>query len=138
MCGVFYMYYISYDKDKIQLSEVVNLLGKTYWAKERSEETIQTSINNSICYGAYSVGSGRQIAFARVITDFATTYYICDVVVDEAHRGWGIGKALVSEIVKDERFKNLGGILLTLDANGLYEKYGFSKASNICMIKKPE
>ena len=63
------------------------------------------------------------IGFARIITDFVTTFYLMDVVIDEAYRGQGIGKMLMDEIMKD--VGHLYGILHTDSAQGFYERYGF-------------
>lgn len=109
---------------EIQIHELMNLLRQTYWAASRPEEQVIKSIENSITFGAYD-GKGRLIGFARVVTDFVSIYYICDVVVDEAYRGLGIGKALIDAIVSDERLAGVGALLKTKDAQGLYSKYGF-------------
>ena len=66
--------------ENMSQKEVVNLLRQTVWAKERKKETIIKSLNNSICYGAFTKNR-QQVGFARVITDYATHFYICDVVV---------------------------------------------------------
>jgi len=103
----------------------MNLLGQTYWAQNRTEDQVKTSIEHSVCFGVYSKETDEQIAFSRVITDYSTTYYICDVIVDEKHRGNGIGKAMINAITTDERFSNVFGMLITRDAHGLYSQYGF-------------
>lgn len=121
------MFFISKEKESIQIRNVQILLKQTYWADKRDMEIIKKSIENSLCYGAYLTGSGRQIGFARVITDYATSYYICDVIVDKEYRGNGIGKALIETITSDQRLDNLIGMLKTSDAHELYAKYGFIK-----------
>ena len=70
-----------------------------------------------------------------MITDYATMYYICDVIVDERHRGKQIGKTLVNWIVSEEKLKGMYGMLLTSDAQGLYSQYGFSEYQQSCMRK---
>lgn len=82
-------YYISKDSTKIPVSQLAELLHKTYWAENRPVEAMEQSVRHSLCYGAYDPEDGKLIGFARVITDYATTYYLCDVVVEEAHRGKG-------------------------------------------------
>ena len=99
-----------------------------------SRETIKKSIENSIVFGAYE--NDRFVGMARVITDFATTFYIADVIVDEKYRGKGIGKKLVSTIISDNRFSTLLGILVTRDAHGLYEHFGFVKDSERAMTRR--
>ena len=122
------------NKD-IQINEVKAMLSKSYWANDRDIETIKRSIDNSVCFGAYSDEDNKQVGFARVITDYATMYYICDVIVNEDCRGNGIGKAIVDAIVTDELFCNMRGLLLTGDAHELYKKYGFNTVDGRLMIK---
>ena len=134
MSYTFNEYLISKDKSKLQITEVKRLLAQTYWASERTEETIEKAIAHSICYGVYN-GTGTLVGFARVITDCATTFYLCDVVIDRHHRFRGLGKELVRFITEDAETKGLIGILFTRDAHGLYEKYGFHRDDERCMIK---
>ena len=128
-------YYISKDPTKIQVSQLVELLHKTYWAENRPAEAIEQSIRNSLCYGVYDPEGDNLIGFARVITDYATTYYLCDVVVEEARRGNGIGKALLTEIVTDSRLLGLKALLLTRDAHGFYQPFGFREEPGRLMMK---
>lgn len=128
-------YYISKDSTKIPVSQLAELLHKTYWAENRPVEAMEQSIRHSLCYGAYDPEDGKLIGFARVITDYATTYYLCDVVVEEAHRGKGIGKALLTEIVTDPRLCVLRALLLTRDAHGFYQRFGFREEPGRLMMK---
>lgn len=61
--------------DALQTETVLRLLSQTVWACNRKKEAIMESWKHSICYGAYTA-DGKQIGFARVITDYATQYYI--------------------------------------------------------------
>lgn len=124
--------------DKLQLSEVMSLLRQTYWANSRTPEQIRKSMENSSCYGIYTDGEGGLVAFARVISDFATTYYLCDVVVDKEYRNKGFGKALVSYIESLPEYQGLRGVLVTRDAHALYEKFGYRTADRRAMIKEPD
>ena len=128
-------YYISKDSTKISVSQLAELLHKTYWAENRPVEAMEQSIRHSLCYGAYDPEDGKLIGLARVITDYATTYYLCDVVVEEAHRGKGIGKALLTEIVTDPRLCGLKALLLTRDAHGFYQRFGFREEPGKLMMK---
>jgi GNAT superfamily N-acetyltransferase len=127
---------ISDDKSMLHIDTIKQFLSRSYWANKRPEERTETSIKNSICYGAYD--DGKQVGFARVITDDATMYYLCDVFIDEDYRGMGIGKELVSTITNSERFRNLLGLLGTLDAHELYEQYGFLKEPDRFMRRTPD
>ena len=113
------------------------LLKTTYWAGGRSIETIERSMRNSACYGVWLDDEQKLVGFARVISDHATTYYLCDVVIDAAYRGRGLGKALVSHILSLPEYANLRGLLLTKDAHGLYEQFGFETVNGRAMLRSP-
>ena len=125
---------ISDDKSKFPVEKAIELLHTTYWAENRDHEVIRKSIDNSIVFGVYSEGS--LIGMARVISDFATTFYIADVIIDEKYRGNGLGKKLISTIMSDERFSSLFGILVTRDAHGLYEHFGFKRDTERAMTRR--
>lgn len=126
--------WISDRKELLQMDRIVAFLKGSYWAKNRPAELIRSSIDNSICFGVYD--GDVQIGFARVITDLVTMYYMCDVIIDEAYRGRGLGKQLVEAVTNDERFEHLHGILVTEDAHGLYEQYGFVRDPDRTLRKK--
>ena len=121
--------------DQMELSEVMALLKQTYWADKRSEEQVRKSMENSCCYGVYLEDEKKLVGFARVISDFATTYYLCDVIVDEAYQNKGLGKELVSYIENLPEYAGLRGILITRDAHGLYEKFGYETLNGRAMVK---
>ena len=128
-------YRIINGADEMNILEVAALLKTTYWANKRSLETIEKSMRNSSCYGVYLDEEKKLVGFARVISDDATTYYLCDVVIDPAYRGRGFGKALVSHIVSMPEYAGLRGLLLTKDSHGLYEQFGFEAVNGRAMIK---
>lgn len=114
---------ISDDKNLLQIDRIFALLKTSYWAGERSRETIEQSIEHSLCFGVYQ--NGEQVGFARCVTDYATMFWLADVILDERVRGQGLGKALVDLIVSHERLQGLVGTLATRDAQGLYQRFGF-------------
>ena len=130
------LYRIVEGSENIDISEVVRLLRMTYWAEKRSVEQIEKSMRNSSCYGVYLEEENKLVGFARVISDYATTYYICDVVIDTAFRHMGLGTALVSHIVSLPEYDGLRGILITRDAHALYKKFGFEVLDGRVMVKQ--
>ena len=128
-------YRIIEGADRISVVEVERLLKTTYWAGQRPVEKIEKSMRHSDCYGIYVDGEPNLVGFARVITDYATTYYLADVIIDESQRGNGLGKTLVSYILARPKYAGLRGILVTKDAHGLYEKYGFERQDGRFMSK---
>jgi GNAT superfamily N-acetyltransferase len=127
-------YLISNNRNLLSFERIVDLLSHSYWAGKRSREKIAESIINSECFGVYL--KGEQVGFARIVTDYAVMYWLCDVFIDEAHRKQGLGKKLIETIVNDETFSNLTGILGTTDAHSLYEKFGFVKDTERFMRRK--
>ncbi|MEU3711325.1 GNAT family N-acetyltransferase [Streptomyces catenulae] len=98
----------------------------SYWASGRSRERQERAVAGSINFGLYDSGSGRQAGYARVVTDHATFGWLCDVYVDPADRGLGLGTALVRAVAADLAARGLPRVALaTRDAHGVYEKAGF-------------
>ena len=124
--------------DKMSIEDIARLLKMTYWADKRSMETIEKSVSNSSCYGIYADDQEKLIGFARVISDFATSYYLCDVIIDPEYRNRGLGTALVSHIVTSPEYVKLRGFLITRDAHDLYKKYGFEVVDGRVMVRTPE
>jgi GNAT superfamily N-acetyltransferase len=129
-------YLISDDKSKININDVIDFLTRSYWANKRPHERTKKAIENSYCLGVFF--GAQQVGFARVVTDGATFFYLCDVFVDEEHRSKGIGKKLVETILNAKEFEGLTGLLGTLDAHGLYEKYGFIRDQERFMKRPPQ
>ena len=128
-------YKIVDDLSQMNLDDIIRLLKATYWADKRSDEQIEKSARNSSCYGIFIEGEDKLAGFARVISDYATTYYLCDVVVDEEYRNKGLGTALVSYIESLPVYAGLRGILVTRDAHSLYRKFGYEVVDGRVMIK---
>ncbi len=127
---------ISDNKSLLDIDTIYDFMKRSYWANRRPKDTIKKSIENSLCYGGYH--SGKQVGFARVVTDWATMYYLCDVFIDEEYRGQGIGKKLIEEIISSEALKNLFGYLGTKDAHTFYEQYDFIREQEKLMTRIPD
>jgi GNAT superfamily N-acetyltransferase len=121
-------YEISFDPARIDFHATCELLKSSYWGRGRSDAGYERAFANSLCAGAYL--DGRQVAFARAITDRTYFGYLCDIIVWPEHRGQGLGQRLVRAFIDQPE---LGGIvhwsLSTSDAHGVYEKLGFVKSA---------
>jgi GNAT superfamily N-acetyltransferase len=131
---------VSTDRKLIDLDVVHDFLTKCYWAKGISRDVVARSIENSLCFGVYS--EGRQVGFARVISDCATYAYIGDVFLLDSFRGRGLGKWLMECIMQHPRLQGLRRwSLVTQDAHGLYSKLGFEplkKPQNYMELHRPD
>jgi len=117
---------ISTDRARLDLDVIHGFLTHCYWAKGIPRDIVARSIEHSLCFGVYD-GSGAQVGFSRVVSDFATFAYVADVFVLESHRGRGLGKALMEGIMQHPRLQGLRRwSLSTLDAHKLYEQVGFT------------
>ncbi|WP_312346503.1 GNAT family N-acetyltransferase [Stenotrophomonas acidaminiphila] len=117
---------ISTDKGELDVPLIHRFLSTgAYWSPGVAKETVERAIAGSLCFGGYLDGAG-QVAFARVITDAATFAYLADVFVLPAHRGRGHAVQLMDAVVAHPQLQGLRRFMLaTLDAHGLYARYGF-------------
>lgn len=126
-------YIISDDSAQLQFEKIFELLSTTYWAKNRSRDIILKSMENSICFGVYL--DGIQVGFARCVTDYSTVYWLCDVIIEPAHRCKGIADALIGFMAEHKALNQLMGILSTKHSKALYSKHGFKLSTNGFMLK---
>ncbi len=117
-------YEISTDRSRLDVGLIHDFLRSSYWAQGIPRAVVERSIQHSLCFGAFL--GGRQVGFARVISDFASIAYVADVFVVPEHRGRGISKLLMRAIIEHPDLQGLRRILLaTRDAHGLYAQFGF-------------
>ena len=125
-------YLISDDAARLDVDAIHAYLTRSYWAQGIPREVVARSVTNSLCLGIYAP-EGEQIGLVRVISDYATFAYLCDVYVLEAHRGHGLSKAALHLLTTHPRLQGLRRLqLVTNDAHGLYTQYGFK------VVDKPE
>ena len=119
-------YVITTDRGKINLAYTHAFLSQqSYWAQHVPPGVVQRSIEGSLCFTV--LHKGGQAGLARVITDGATFAYLCDVFIDPAHRGLGLGRWLMEVIMDYPSLQGLRRFLLaTLDAHDLYRPFGFA------------
>ena len=117
---------VNTDKDSLDIGLIHHFLAtEAYWSRGIPRATVERAIAGSLCFGGYV--DGRQVAFARVVTDGATFGYLADVFVLPEHRGQGHSKTLVAAIMAHPQLQGLRRFsLATSDAHGLYAGFGFA------------
>ena len=127
-------YVIDTDPGRIDIAFVHRYLSEdSYWAKGIPYAVVERSVRGSLCFGLYH--DGRQVGFARLITDHATFGYLADVFIIPDHRGKGLSLELMNAIVTHPDLTGLRRIMLaTSDAHGLYRKFGFTQLSDPVLI----
>ncbi|MGM3176059.1 GNAT family N-acetyltransferase [Dickeya lacustris] len=117
-------YWVSTDPRQLDLDTVHGYLTESSWAAGIDKETVALSLENSLCFGLYH--RTQQIGLARMVTDFATFGYLCDVFVLPAHQGNGLGRFLVQCTLAHPGLQRLRRqLLLTSTAPWLYQKLGY-------------
>jgi GNAT superfamily N-acetyltransferase len=124
-------YEISTDPARLDIGLIHRFLSEeSYWAKGRAREVVERSLEHSIVFGAYL--DGRQVGFARVVTDRATFAWLADVFVVAEHRGHGVSKQLVEAALGHPELGDVYRWLLgTADAHELYRRFGFRELERV-------
>lgn len=114
----------------MDFARVTALLAGAKWSPGISRAEVEQGARHSaLVVGAFD--GGRQVGYARAISDRTRFGYLSDVYVDEAYRGRGIARAMVDRIVGHERLRDVyQWALRTTDAQAVYEKCGFRPVSN--------
>ncbi len=122
---------ISTDPVRQNVEAIHAFLARAYWSEQIPRDIVERAVRNSLCFGLFA--GEAQIGLARVVTDYATFAYLCDVYVLESHRGHGLGKWLIECVMAHPQLQGLRRFnLVTRDAHGLYSPYGFK------LLAKPE
>jgi GNAT superfamily N-acetyltransferase len=122
-------YSVTADRSRIDVDAVHAYLTRSFWARGISKELVAKSIAHSLCFGVFE--NGAQVAFARVVTDYSTYAYLCDVYVLEDHRGRDLSKWMMEFVMKHPDLQGLRRFqLVTRDAHGLYTRFGFKSPEN--------
>lgn len=121
------------DPGRIDVGAVHRFLAnEAYWALGRPLEVVERLVSEADrVLGLYC--EGRQVGFARVVTDGLVFAYLTDVYVLSEHQGRGLGAALVRAAVDEGPHRDLRWLLHTADAQGLYRGFGFGEASELLM-----
>jgi GNAT superfamily N-acetyltransferase len=104
---------------------------ESYWGEGIPLETFAKACTNSLTVGVFAA-DGTMAAMARVVTDRATFGWVCDVFVDDVHRGAGLGKRLMAYLKAHPDLQGFRRLhLATRDAHGLYRQFGFTDLTNV-------
>ena len=117
-------YEVTGDSKRLDIGAIYDFLSQSYWSAGIPRAVVERAIANSLCFGVFH--EGHQVGFARVVTDKATFAYVADVYILPEHRGKGLSRRLMEEVIRHPDLQGLRRILLaTRDAHGLYAKFGF-------------
>lgn len=124
------VYLISDDPARLDVAAIHGFLSQSYWSPHIPRDTVRRALANSLNVGAYAAG-GAQVGLVRVISDFATYAYLCDVYVLAEHRRHGLARAMMTLTVGHPKLQGLRSWnLRTRDAHPLYARFGFKRVDN--------
>lgn len=131
---------VTTDQAKMDVALIHRFISASYWAKGIPLQTLKTAMENSLCFAVLN-NKNEQIAFSRVISDFATFAYLADVFVVPEYQKKGLSKLMLKAIQNHTKLQGLRrNLLVTADAHGLYEQYGYkplAKPDNFMEIWQP-
>lgn len=117
-------FHIDTDFGALDLAAVHQFLSDAPWSRGMPIEILEQALRHSLCFSLFQ--GGRQIGVARVITDFVTYAYLCDVFVVAEFRAQGLGSWLIRCVLMHPQLEQLRRVaLLTVDAQGFYRRFGF-------------
>ena len=123
-------YVISDQSERLDIGAIHSYLTRSYWSEGIPLETVKRAVAASLCVGIYT-SDGQQVGLVRVISDYATFAYLCDVYVLEDHRSRGLAKAMLLFARGHSKLQGLRSWnLRTRDAHKLYEMIGFKAVDN--------
>lgn len=121
---------ISTDQNRLDVAMIHAFLANdSYWVPGIARSSVEKCIEHSLCFGVYA--DGRQIGFARVVTDRVRFAHLLDVFVLPDFRGQGIAKRLMEHILSHPELRTIARYTLnTRDGHGFYARYGFAAPAN--------
>ena len=118
-------YWVSDDPDLLDVARVHSWLSReSYWAAGQPYEVTARAIKHSLSVGLYAPG-GTQAGYARLVTDQATIAWLCDVFVDAASRGRGLGSFLVAQAIGHPAVAGIRQVLMAEPGRSLYRRHGY-------------
>lgn len=125
---------ISCDRARLDLAYCYDVIANSYWSRGRSRGEFDRSVEMSVPVSAYC--DGRQVGFARVVTDFIAIAYIADVFVDPDYRRRGIASMMLDalhghpDIARVKRW-----MLATHDMQPVYRQHGYEDLNETIMMR---
>ena len=120
------------DVDRLtdgQARDLHALYQNEWWTRGRTLQATRTMLlHTDHLFGICERGSGRLVAFARVLTDRAFKAFIFDLIVAPEHRARGLGSRLMRRIVEHADLRGVRHIELAClpELTTYYSRLGFS------------
>lgn len=97
---------VSTSRQELDISLIHRFLAEdSTWARGIPRTTLERAVEHSLCFGGYI--DDAQVAFGRVISDYATFANLVDVFVLPEFRGRGYGKSLLKVVMSHPQLQGL-------------------------------
>jgi GNAT superfamily N-acetyltransferase len=112
--------------------ELASLYLQAGWMKTVDPKKMSRAVESGSEWYVARDDTGELIGIGRFITDYARYAFIVDVIVEEAHRGKGVGTAIMNEIVAGCRILGIDSVNLWPSKGKVpfYERLGFYALSS--------
>ena len=117
------------EKDVVDIQQTHTLLRQTYWAENRPRQKLILAMEHSTCFSLFR--EDELVGFVRVISDFASTSWVSDMIITETYQGQGLGYWMMECVMSHPRLAHTQFMLQTKDAHAFYEKLGFAQRESL-------
>ncbi len=130
-------YFITHNLNDIQKQDLLKLFETESWTKGRTLKDIEAAERTCLFFGVIEKATDTLVAFTRVLTDDVKYAYIHDVIVEENHRGKGLGRYMMEAVLSHPRFKNIVcfELLCLADNIPFYNKFHFQQLSHVFALR---
>jgi GNAT superfamily N-acetyltransferase len=132
-------YELDDDPERIDPDAIWAFLStEAYWNRSRSRADFEAQLASAWrVVGVYEAAAGRQVGFARAVSDGVAFAHLADVFILPDARGTGLGKELVAAMIDRGPGTSFRWTLHTSDAHGLYRKFGFAGPDDTYLERPP-
>lgn len=95
---------ITTDPKRLDQSWIITQIQASYWGAKYTPQQIVQAAHNSVCFGAYA--DGKQVGYARVVSDHNIFSSLTDMIVQEDVRGKGVGTSLLKAVCRHPAVAN--------------------------------
>ena len=112
-----------------QIEQLHEMFQLEWWTQGRSLADVRRMLDNTDIVVAFcEIRTGDLIAFTRILTDYTYKALLLDMIVRDDYRHVGLGKQLVSTVLKHRQLKDVAHIELYClpEMIQFYQQLGFT------------
>jgi ribosomal protein S18 acetylase RimI-like enzyme len=104
---------------------------------DKNPVDLKVTFLNSM-FVCFALDANRLVGVGRVLADGVDCAYICDIAVLPSHQGTGIGRAILTDLVKRSRHHKKLILYSVPGKEPFYEKAGFKRMTTAMAIFKDQ